>query len=58
MGISIFDPIKNTFSRPFDSKSDFEFFQTSSKLKKQRIEILFLDLELIMTFMYITLFQR
>ena len=58
VGISIFDPIKNTFSRPFDSKSDFEFFQTSSKLKKGRIEILFLDLELIMTFMYITLSQR
>ena len=28
MGISTFDPVKNTFSRPFDSKSILDFFQT------------------------------
>ena len=34
MGISTFDPVKNTFSRPFDSKYDFGFFSNIEEIEE------------------------
>ena len=34
MGISTFDPVKNIFSRPFDSKYDFGFFSNIVEIEE------------------------